>query len=118
MKILIVDDNSFYRELIKEALLSRQPSLEISEAKNQRDVLEIIRNSLPDLIILDIRLPEGSGLELTCQIKKSYPHVQIVILTDHDPSEHLEAALRCEADHFLSKYTFLSLLSSPLQKTH
>ena len=57
----------------------------------------------PNLIFMDIRLPEENGLELTRKIKADYPDTIIIILTSHDLPEYREAATRCKANYFLSK---------------
>jgi DNA-binding NarL/FixJ family response regulator len=117
VKVLITDDNTLFRKLLRETLHSRLPSLKISEAKDRKEALEMIWTSLPDLIFMDIRLPDGSGLELTRQVKELYPSVKIVILTSYDQREYREAAFRYKADHYVSKDIFVSLFSSILPET-
>jgi len=117
VKILIVDDNTLFREMVREELHSRRPSLMINEAKDQKDALAMIRTSLPDLVLMDIRLPDGSGLELTRQLKELYPNLNVVILTSYDQDEYREAAFRYKADHYVSKDNFMALLIRILPET-
>ncbi len=110
-KVLIVDDNTLFRKFLRETLHSRLPSLIISEAKNQEEALGITGTFLPDLIFVDIRLPDGNGLELTRKIRGLHHDCKIVILTNYDESEYRNAAYRYKADHYISKDTFMSLLN-------
>ncbi len=116
-KVLIVDDNTLFRKTLREILHARLPSLTISEAKDQKEALEMIQTSLPELIFMDIRLPDGSGLELTCQVKKLFPDIKVVILTNYDEPEYRDAAYRCKANHYVSKDSFMSMFDVILPDT-
>ena len=104
-KILIVEDSTFFRLLLKETLLSQCPKLDISEAPNAEEALKHFDTFTPDLIFVDIRLPGESGLEFTRKIKSTHPNIPIIILTSYDLPEYREAAREYQADHFLSKGT-------------
>ncbi len=110
-KVLIVDDNTLFRKILRESLHSRFPSATISEAKDREETLRIVESSAPDLIFMDIRLPDGNGLELTRLIKTKNREVKIIILTSYDEPEYREAASRCKADHYVAKDTFISLIN-------
>ena len=100
-QVLIVEDSRLFRYVFKEALRTRFPSFDIFEAANGEEALRIIKNTPPDLIFMDIRLPEGNGLDLIRKIKVRHPQIVSVVLTGYD-TEYREVALKC-ADHFLSK---------------
>jgi DNA-binding NarL/FixJ family response regulator len=102
-KALIVEDSAIFRKLLKEALHSEFPSLEISEATDGEEAMQKIEAQLPDLIFMDIKLPGENGLDLTAKIKARYPDVVVIILTSYDTPEYREAAIQAKADHFLSK---------------
>ena len=108
-KILIVDDNLFFRKLLRESLYSRFPSLSIYEAKNGKEALEQVLSFHPDLIFMDIQLPDMNGLEVTRLMKESNPEAAVVILTNYDLVEYREAAFQVKVDHFVSKDSFMSL---------
>jgi len=105
------------RKLLRESLHCRLPSLIISEAKGRKEAMEIIRISLPDLIFIDIRLPDGNGLEVTHQIKKLHPDVKVVTVSSYDEPEYRDAAFRCKADHYVAKDNLMSLFSGILSET-
>jgi DNA-binding NarL/FixJ family response regulator len=101
--ILLVDDDYTFRETLKGILHSRFPSMDIAEAAEGSEALKSIERTVPTLIFMDIQLPGENGLFLTRRIKKSYPSLPIIILTNHDLPEYREAASDYGADAFLSK---------------
>jgi DNA-binding NarL/FixJ family response regulator len=122
-RTLIVEDSDFYRQLLKEALNSRFPSMDILEATNGKEALQKVESLFPDLIFMDIKLPDESGLELTKKIKTKYPNIILIILTAYDIPEYREAAYQYKADYFLpkgstSKESILTLVDSILSGRH
>jgi DNA-binding NarL/FixJ family response regulator len=120
-KILIVEDSTFFRQLLKETLFSQWPKLDISEAPNAEEALNKVKALRPDLIFVDIRLPGESGLEFTRKIKSTHPNIPVIILTSYDLPEYREAGREYQADHFLSKGSttkenILALVKSILSK--
>jgi DNA-binding NarL/FixJ family response regulator len=101
--ILIVDDNSLVRQTTRSYLESKFPALEVNEAIDGNDAFNQIRERLPDLIIMDIRLPGENGLKLTRKIKELYPQIVVVIFTSYDLPEYRKAAFENGAAFFLSK---------------
>jgi DNA-binding NarL/FixJ family response regulator len=110
-KILIVDDSTLFRKTIREGLYSRYPSLAILEAKDVEEALRTIPTLLPDLIFMDIQLPDGNGLELTRLIKGIYPDIKVVILTSYDLPEYRDAVFHYKADHYAPKDLFMKLVT-------
>lgn len=103
VKTLIVEDSILFRKLLKEALNSRFPTMEIFEAGDGLEGQQIIDCIPIDLIFMDIKLPDENGLELTKKIKGKHPGIVIIILTSYDTPEYREAAEEAEADYFLVK---------------
>ena len=103
MRALIVEDSSIYRQLLKEALNSRFPSMDILEAMEGKEVLEKVETHHPDLILMDIKLPGESGLDLTKKIRERHPDIIVIVLTAYDIPEYREAAYQYKANYFLSK---------------
>jgi DNA-binding NarL/FixJ family response regulator len=100
---LLVEDSAIFRKLLKEILHSGFPSLEISEAGDGEEAMQIINAHPPDLIFMDIKLTGENGLDLTTKIKAKYPSVIVIILTSYDTPEYREAAVQAKANYFLSK---------------
>jgi len=103
LKILIVEDNHSFRQFFKENLHSRFPSIEILEAADGENVLQIVEAESPDLIFMDIQLPGENGLSLTQKIKARYPRIIVVVVTTYDIPEYREAAFRHGANRFIPK---------------
>jgi len=105
MRILIVDDHAVLREGLA-SLLDHQPDFEVvGEAGTMSDAVMKAGELKPDLILMDISLPDGSGLEATRAILKQAPDTNIVILTIHDSDELLMDAIRNGARGYLMKNT-------------
>ncbi len=103
LRTLIVEDNSVFRQTLRESLQVSFPGIAIDEAANGAEALQRVNAFLPDLILMDIRLPGESGLGLTKKIKAIYPDVTVFILTHYDTPECREAASRYGADRFIVK---------------
>ena len=101
--VLIVEDNPVFRTVLKGILTTRIPSIVVEEASNGEEALTQFRKTDPFLIFMDIRLPDGSGLEITRTIKEINPKIQIIILTSYDMPEYREVAFLNGASHFLTK---------------
>ncbi len=102
-KTLIVEDHPAQRKSIREFLLGLFPFMVVVEAENCEGALKNVDVHEPDLIFMDIKLPDGNGLELTSIIKSKHPKTRIAIITNHDLPEYREAALKCGGDLFIPK---------------
>ena len=118
-RILLVDDNGPFRQTLKGTLQVSFPMIAIDEAADGDEALQKVDAFLPDLIFMDIKLPDESGLELTKKIKTKYPNIILIILTAYDIPEYREAAYQYKANYFLpkgstSKENILTLVDSIL----
>ena len=104
-KTLIVEDNSTFRQSLKELLGTRFPTMDVEEAADGEEALQKIADHVPEIVFMDVKLPGENGLQITKKVKAKYPEIIVIILTYYDLPEHREAALQCGADHFLSKGT-------------
>jgi DNA-binding NarL/FixJ family response regulator len=115
-RTLIVEDNATFRQMLKEILITRFPTMEIIEEPDGNELFNKIDAFHPNIIFMDIRLPGENGLELTKKIKTTYPEIVVVILTSYDLPEYRQAARLSRADHFVTKDSatqdFLSLVES------
>jgi len=102
-RILIVDDNSPFRQTLRGTLQVSFPMIAIDEAADGDEALQKVDAFLPDLIFMDIGLPGENGLELTKRIKAIHPNITILILTSYDMPEYREAAFQNGADGFFCK---------------
>ena len=102
-KVLFVDDYKTTRDVLKDWLAKEFPRMGIAEASSAKEALEKVDSYLPDLVFMDIRLPDGSGLDLTKQIKGKYPAINVVVLSSYDSSMYDPIAKRNGASRFLCK---------------
>ncbi len=102
-KTLIIEDNATFRQTLKEILCIRFPLMVIEEAADREEALQKVDAIPPDLIFMDIKLPEGNGLELTKTIKANHSKIIIIILTNYDFPEYQQAAYQSGANYFFSK---------------
>ncbi len=102
---LIVEDNATFRKSLSEMLTERFDDMRVSEASDSGEAQEIISSNTPDLILMDVRLPGESGLELTRRIKRDHPEITVIMLTNYDLEEYRDAARNYGADFFMPKGT-------------
>ena len=102
-KALIIEDSQIFRRTLRGALCSRFPHMVVDEAADGPEARQKIDAFQPNLIFMDIRLPGENGLELTKKIKKDYPKMIIIILTNYDIPEYRQAAYEYGANYFLTK---------------
>ena len=103
MKVLIAEDNAAYRQSLHHVLTGRFPFMQVTEAENGVDALHQALSRKYDLIFMDIRLPQGNGLDLTRAIKAVCADSKICVITSYDLPEYREAAFRNGADRFMVK---------------
>jgi DNA-binding NarL/FixJ family response regulator len=103
LRILLVDDHLLFRKgLIR--LLDVQPDFTVvGEARDGLEAIEEARHLQPDVVLMDIRMPNCDGLEATRRIKAQMPGVKVVMLTVSDHEQDLVTAVKCGADGYLLK---------------
>lgn len=103
IKILIVDDHRILREGIVK-LLSMEESVQVvGTAANGKEALAKTESAQPQAILLDINLPDMSGIEVCRRIKKLYPHIHIIALTIHDEEGYVFEMIKAGASGYLLK---------------
>lgn len=100
---LIVEDNDTFRYTLSELLSERFPCMVIDEACDGAEALTKLAVRTPELIFMDIKLPDANGLELTRMIREDDTLSVIVVITSHDIPEYWEAAFQAGANYFVSK---------------
>jgi DNA-binding NarL/FixJ family response regulator len=103
LKTLIVEDDPMFCQIVREILISKFPSMSVKRAGDAREAFQKFDTYRPDIIFMDIKLPDINGIELTKRMKALNPKVAVVILTNHDTPQYREAAFQSGADYFISK---------------
>lgn len=108
--VFVVDDSAALRQRVVE-MLSAITGLEvIGQAQNAREALSSINSLRPEVVILDIQMPGGSGIDVLREVKRQYPNTAVIILTNHTEPQYQERCIELKADYFLSKSTDSKLL--------
>jgi DNA-binding NarL/FixJ family response regulator len=103
IRVLVVDDHAILRDGIR-SLLERQAGITVvGEASNGREALDRVSELQPDIVLMDVAMPVMDGLEATRQIKKSFPLVRVLILTQHDNREYIGPVLQAGAVGYVLK---------------
>ena len=115
-RALLVEDDTEFRQCVKKILSSRYPSIQLIEARDGKEAMSKVDLLPPDIIFMDIQLPDKNGLELTRMIKASHPNAIIVILSSYDLTEYREAAYRNGANYYISKDSPMGELYSLVER--
>jgi two-component system NarL family response regulator len=102
-RVLLVDDHALFRQGVRNIIEAEEEFEVVGEAGDGAGALAKARELNPDLILMDINMPHGSGLEAVSAIKRELPDVRIIMLTVHDKDENLFEAIKRGAEGFLNK---------------
>lgn len=116
MRILVVDDHELVRRGIR-SVLATEPSLTVcGEAVDGQDAIEKTGSLHPDVVVMDVSMPRLNGLEATREIKRLFPDVEIVIVSQHEAPEMVRQAFRAGARGYIVKSAIASELPSAIAK--
>lgn len=102
MRILIADDHALFRDSLR-SLLESQDIEVVGEAKNGQEAIDLSWESKPDVVLMDLTMPEMDGLEATKRIATELPDVKVVVLTASDEDNNLFEAIKSGAKGYLLK---------------
>ena len=103
IKILIVDDHQIFREGLR-SMIEKKPGITVvGEAESGKIAIDLARELLPDIIIMDIVMPEMNGIETTRHLAESHPQIKIIGLSMHDDVRFATEMLKAGASGFLLK---------------
>ena len=103
IKVMIVDDHEVVREGLKQ-LLSLDKTIDVmAEASSGLECLELLENRLPDIVLMDIRMPGINGIETTRLVCQKYPQVKVIMLTLYDEAQHVNDAIKAGAKGYVLK---------------
>lgn len=106
IRIVIADDHPIVREGLA-AILGRQSDMEVvGEAKTGREAVELVQLLAPDVVLMDLRMPEMSGVEAIASIHRDRPECGILVLTVYDGDQEIVRALQAGARAYLLKDTY------------
>jgi len=118
IRVLIADDHAILREGIR-ALLEASNEIEVvGEAADGREAIERSVSLKPDLVLLDVAMPELGGLEAALEIRRSVPRAKILILTQYDDAAYVRRFLKAGASGYLLKKTAGAELVAAIRNVH
>ena len=118
IRVLIVDDHSMVRRGLKSLLSLHEDIIVVGEAEDAASALCAAMDLLPEIVLLDIRLPSESGLEVTRRLREVLPQAKIIALTAHDNDEFVMQAMRGGARAYLLKSTSDESLVDTIRAVH
>ena len=112
MKVIVVDDSKILQGRLIKNLMKMDQNLSIRQAFNCKDALELFSVFNPETVILDIDLPDGSGIELLRKFKKEDPGAEVIIFTNYPTSEFKKKCMLLGANHFIDKSDLTGLVNT------
>ncbi len=116
IRVVIADDQELIRQSLSFVLDAQNDINMAGTAANGREALEVVRSERPDVVLLDIRMPEVDGVECTRIIKSAYPQIKVIILTTFDDDEYVFNALRYGASGYLLKGASVTELANAVRE--
>ena len=102
-RLVVVDDHDLAREGLKDMLLDETDIEVVGEAANGREALLVCSRLRPDMLLMDVRMPEMDGLAATREIKARYPKISVLMVTMHENPDYLLEALKAGAAGYVLK---------------
>jgi DNA-binding NarL/FixJ family response regulator len=118
IRVILADDHPAVRAGIRQ-FVERDPAIEVlAEADDGAQALELIRRHRPDVVMLDLQMPNISGLELISLVRTEHPDIALIVLTAYDDSPYIFAALRAGAKGYLLKTSGPDELARAIRCVH
>jgi two-component system response regulator NreC len=103
ISVLIVDDHTIVRSGVRMLLEAESDIKVVGEALNGREALELVETLHPDVVLMDITMPEMDGLEATMQLKTRFPDINVLVLTMHRSDDYFFEMLKAGASGYILK---------------
>ena len=103
MKMLIVEDQKLMRQLLREFLQTVYPASRIMESGDAASALALCLEHRPQLVLMDVSLPDGNGIELTATVKAALPDTEIIVVSQFSAQTYIDRALAAGAATYVTK---------------
>jgi two-component system NarL family response regulator len=118
IRIMVIDDQAVVRQGFV-SLISTVADMEIvATGSNGREAVELFRQHLPDITLIDLRMPVMSGVAAIAEIRREFPGARIIVLTTYDGDEDIYRSIQAGAQGYLLKDMFFEELESAIRKVH
>ncbi len=118
IRILIVDDHEVVRDGISVMMGRQQDFVVVGEAENGVEAVEKARDLQPDLVLMDLRMPQMDGVEAMRQIRRQHPEIKFIVLTTYDSDEYIFDAIEAGAKGYLLKDASREALFQAVRAVH
>jgi two-component system response regulator NreC len=118
IRVLIVDDHSIVREGVRMILAGQEDFEVVGEASNGREGVEIARRMKPDVVVMDISMPDMNGIEATAKIRSEMPDTEVLGLTMHEEDSYVFELLKAGAAGYVLKRAAAEDLVSAVRAAH
>lgn len=115
IKLTITDDHPLVLKGLKDLLKGHDEFGIIAECMNGKELLESLKSTVPDILLLDIRMPGTDGIALCAQITREYPDIKVLALTSYEDTAFVKSMLRSGASGYLLKNTNRNMLIEALK---
>jgi DNA-binding NarL/FixJ family response regulator len=116
IKVMLVDDHEIVRMGLRNLLEKRKQFTVVGEAGTVAEALSVARDSRPDVIVMDIRLPDGNGVEATREIRGERPETKVIMLTSYADDEAIYGSIMAGASGYLLKQTRGQSLAEAIER--
>jgi DNA-binding NarL/FixJ family response regulator len=118
IRVLIVDDHTLVRAGISSLLKLVEDIEVVGEASDGKESLEKVRQLMPDVVLMDLAMPVMGGLEATRRLRKEFPGIKILALTQYDDTEYVIPIIEAGARGFITKMSAFSELAAAIQAAY
>ena len=115
IRLLLADDHTLFRQLLRGALADQPRFAIVGEAKDSAEAIRQAHSLKPDIVLMDLHMPGGGGVEATRELRTDLPDVQVVVVTASEDEDDLIAALRAGARGYFLKSASLEQLIQSLE---
>lgn len=118
IRVMIADDHAILREGLT-ALLALSDNIEIvGSASSGKEVIDLVPKLSPNIILMDVAMPVMDGIETTRYVTSTFPHVQVIILSQHENREYITSAIKAGASGYILKKAVSSDVISGIEAVH
>lgn len=118
IKVIICDDHLLFRQGIVASLSTYFNIDIVSEVNDGHQLMNTLKHTIPDIILLDINMPVMDGIEVLPKIKKEYPDIKVIMLSMHNNVTMISKAIALGADSYLTKSDTIEMISEAINKVY
>ena len=118
IKVLIVDDHTLVRAGIRSLLALVEDIEVVGEASDGKEALVKVRQLMPDVVLMDLAMPVMGGLEATRRLRREFPRIKVLALTQYDDSEYVIPIIEAGACGFITKMSAFSELAAAIEAVY